>query len=113
MRTTTSEDSDVVARIEAVLSRIELDCACRERLLEALHAFASMERLRARRSCLQDARHQVAAILSLLDLLGELDGLGLQEMDRTVFIETALLFEDVAQAALRGAEDMRRLVAER
>ena len=101
--------SDVISRIEAVLSQIDLDCSCRERLFSALQSFASIERLRERRMYLQDARSQVAAILSILDLLGELDVIGLQEKDHTVFLEVAHLFEDVAEAAERGAEDMRKL----
>ena len=50
-------------------------------------------------------------VLSLLDLLGELDSVGFQESDRSVFEEIAHLFDDVAQAARRGAADMRDLAA--
>lgn len=101
--------ADVIARIEAVLFKIDLDCSCRERLSIALQSFKSIERQRERRMYLKDARNQVAVMLSLLDLLGELDEVGSQEKDQTVFTEIAHLFEDVAKAALRGAEATRRV----
>ncbi|MFP1632270.1 hypothetical protein ACLB6G_11070 [Zhengella sp. ZM62] len=106
----TSRD-DLANRLTAVLSGVDLDCACRERLIEALSSFNAMERMRHRRARLNDARNQVAGILSLLDLLGELDSVGFQESDRSVFEEIAHLFEDVAEAARRGAADMRELAA--
>ena len=102
---------DLANRLTAVLSGVDLDCACRERLIEALSSFNAMERMRQRRARLNDARNQVAGILSLLDLLGELDSVGFQESDRSVFEEIAHLFDNVAQAARRGAADMRDLAA--
>lgn len=100
---------DLARRLDAILSGVDLGCACRERLSEALNAFGAMERLRHRRARLDDARSQVAGILSLLNLLGELDSIGFQEADGSVFDEIAHLFEDVAEAAHRGAADMRPL----
>lgn len=110
-RTGGSQRDDLADRLTAVLSGVDLDCACRERLIEALSSFNAMERMRHRRARLNDARNQVAGILSLLDLLGELDSVGFQESDRSVFEEIAHLFDDVAEAARRGAADMRDLAA--
>jgi hypothetical protein len=99
----------LVGRLATLLDGVELDCSCRARLSDALGRFADLERLRERRQLLADARQQVARIAALLDFLRELDELGFNEADRTVFAEVAQLFEDVAEAAARGAADARRL----
>ena len=67
---------------------------------------------RACRHLLASRQHR-AAIAALVDLLGELEDIGWQEADRTVFTELAMLFEDIAQHALRGAEDLRLLERKR
>jgi hypothetical protein len=104
------ETSDpLVGRLANLLSGVDLDCACRAKLDDALARFANLERIRERRQLLSDARQQVARINALLDFLKEVDDLGLNEADRTVFDEVAQLFEDVASAARQGAADARRL----
>jgi hypothetical protein len=99
----------LVERLSNLLDGVDLDCACRARLDDALTRFTDLERLRERRQLLADARHQVVRIGALLDFLKELDELGFNEADRTVFAEVAQLFEDVAEAARQGAADARRL----
>lgn len=103
------ESGPLVGRLANLLDGVDLDCSCRAKLDDALTRFADLERLRERRQLLADARQQVAHIGALLDLLKELDDLGFNEADRTVFAEVAQLFEDVAEAARRGAADARRL----
>jgi hypothetical protein len=104
-----AEVDPLVGRLANLLSGVDLDCACRTKLDDALARFADLERLRERRQLLADARQQVARINTLLDFLRELDDLGLNEADRTVFDEVAQLFEDVAAAARQGAADAQRL----
>jgi hypothetical protein len=103
------ESDPLVGRLANLLSGVDLDCACRAKLDDALARFADLERIRERRQLLSDARQQVARINALLDFLKELDDLGLNEADRTVFDEVAQLFEDVAAAARQGAADARQL----
>lgn len=101
--------AQVIARLTAILGNVELDCTCRSRLDDAVARFADLERLREQRLLLADARQQVARIGALLDFLKELDEIGLQEADVTVFDEISQLFEDVSAAARQGAADARRL----
>lgn len=104
-------DADAIAmlsRVRAVLGTVELDCACRDRLDDALRRFEALELRRGRRDLIADARAQCDRVAGLLDLLKELDEIEIEATDRGVFEELALLFDTIAAAGLRGAEDMRR-----
>lgn len=98
---------ELLARVRAVLGTVDLDCACREKLDEALGRFEALEQRRGMRDLIADARAQCDRVAALLDLLKELDEIQGEDTDRGVFDELALLFETIAAAALRGAEDMR------
>jgi len=99
---------ELLARVRAVLGTVDLDCACREKLDDALRRFAALEQRRGMRDLIADARAQCERVAALLDLLKELDEIEAEDADLGVFDELALLFETIAAAGMRGAEDMRR-----
>lgn len=98
----------LLSRMRAVLGKVELDCDCRDRLNDALRRFEVLEQRRGLRDLIADARAQCNRVVGLLDLLKELDEIDVEASDRGVSEELALLFETIATAGLRGAEDMRR-----
>lgn len=98
---------DTVARVRAILSSVELDCACRTKLDHALRRFADLEQQRHRRQLIADARAQAIRIKSLLELLRDLDEITISEPDGSVFAEITCLFDDIAEAANAGAKSMR------
>jgi hypothetical protein len=97
----------LVGRLRSIISTVALDCDCRQRVNEALGHFVEMEGQREARRHLLSSRHHRSAIAALVELLAELETIGWQETDRSVFAEFADLFDDIAQHALRGAEDLR------
>lgn len=96
-----------VDRIRSIIGTVALDCECRQRVNDALQRFIEMEQQRETRRHLLSSRQHRAAIAALVDLLAELEEIGWQEADRTVFGELAHLFDDIAEHARRGAEDLR------
>lgn len=98
---------EILARVRAVLGTVDLDCACRDTLDDTLRRFEALEQRRGMRELIADARAQCEQVAALLDLLKELDEIQVGDTDRGVFDELALLFETIAAAAIRGAEDMR------
>jgi hypothetical protein len=100
--------SPLLTRVRAVLDTLDLDCRCRGKLDAALERFEALENRRQLRGLILDARHQAERIAALLELVGELDTIGTEETDVSVFKEIACLFEDIKAAATRGAEDMMR-----
>ncbi|QFU14831.1 hypothetical protein [Microvirga thermotolerans] len=101
-----SDPSPLLARVRAVLETLDLDCRCRDKLGAALERFEILEARRQLRGLILDARHQAERIAALLELVGELDTLTAEETDLSVFAEIARLFEDIRDAAARGAADM-------
>ncbi|WP_445504599.1 hypothetical protein [Microvirga sp. G4-2] len=100
--------SPLLNRVRAVLDTLDLDCKCRGKVDAALERFEALETRRRLRGLILDARHQAERIAALLELVGELDTIGTEETDVSVFKEIACLFEDIKAAAARGAEDMMR-----
>jgi len=100
---------DLVSRLTTVMKKAQLDCDCRSQLDEALDRFAAMERKRMMRGHLADACKQSRKIEAILPFLRELDELTPAERDRSVYLEMALLFDDIANAAVAGAAAMRSL----
>ncbi|KLK90891.1 hypothetical protein AA309_23515 [Microvirga vignae] len=100
--------SPLLNRVRAVLDTLDLDCRCRGKVDAALERFETLETRRQLRGLILDARHQAERIAALLELVGELDTIGTEETDVSVFKEIACLFEDIKAAAARGAEDMMR-----
>lgn len=102
-------DATVVRRIRTVIDSVELDCQCRARLNEALARFAALEEQRTMRRHLVMARQHRERIQAIVDFLQEVDELVVNEPDRTVYAELALLFEEVAFIATEGAGAMHSL----
>lgn len=103
------ESDAFISRIRGIIGTVALDCDCRQRVNDALQRFVEMEQQRETRRHLLSSRQHRAAIAALVDLLAELEEISWREADRTVFAELAHLFEDIAQHALRGAEDLRSM----
>ncbi|NIX75900.1 hypothetical protein [Microvirga terricola] len=101
-----TKPSQLLARIRTVVGTLDLDCRCRGKVDAALERFEALETRRQLRGLILDARHQADRIAALLELVGELDTVAMDEIDLSVFEEIALLFEDIKTAAARGAEDM-------
>jgi hypothetical protein len=103
-----SRPSNLLTRVRAVVSTLDLDCRCRGKLDAALERFETLETRRQVRAQILDARHQAERIAALLELVGELDTVATDETDLGVFDEIALLFADIRSAAARGSADMAR-----
>ena len=102
-------DAAVIRRIRSVIDNVELDCECRARLDEALGRFAALEQQRTMRQHLVLARQHRERIKAILDFLQEVDHLMVNEPDRSVYAELALLFEEVSVIATEGASAMYSL----
>lgn len=103
------ETLDLMGRLQVVLTRMDLDCNCREILSEALERFSDLESRRLARRSLLRARDHKDRIDALLMLLSDLDQLTENEKDRTVFVEMALLFEEIGRSAEAGAAALRSI----
>ena len=103
------ETPDVIARLQTVLAHAGLDCDCQTTIRSAIDRFSSLERQRQARRRLAMALYQKQRITAILELLRELQQITPLEPDRTVFIEMALLFEDIAAAAEEAALNLRAL----
>jgi hypothetical protein len=104
-----SREPSLMPRVRTLVSTLDLDCECRKKLDTALQRFEALENRREIRRLLLDARQQADRISALLDFAGELDTITTEEQDITVFDEIVLLFEEMKNAAARGAEDMARI----
>ena len=102
-----TEFGDAVDRFRRVLTGISLDCECRATLDGALDRFSAFERRRQLRDGVQQARRQRDMIASQLHFLAELDEVTEREVDRTVFEEIALLFDEIGVLAADAARAIR------
>ncbi|TGQ31458.1 hypothetical protein [Mesorhizobium sp. M00.F.Ca.ET.216.01.1.1] len=102
-------DMAIVGRLANVIKDARLDCECRSRLDETLARFAALEIRRAAREHLADARSQRERIEAILFFLQDIDEMGATERDRSVYLDVALLFDDIANTAKEGAYSMRQL----
>lgn len=103
------EMANAVARLSGLIKETQLDCECRSKLDETLSRFATLEIGPAAREHLTNARHQRAHIETILLFLQDLDEIGEAERDRGVYLDFALLFDDIATIARDGALSMRQL----
>jgi hypothetical protein len=108
---TDTDNARMLGRVRNIISTVELDCRCRDKLDQALQRFADLELRRDLIGLIADGRRQSQRIAALLDLLRELDEIQAEESDRSIFEELALLFDAIAAAAAEGAGDMRRLAS--
>ena len=102
-----TESADTIDRFRRVLTGVSLDCECRITLDGVLDRFSAFERRRQLRDGLQQARCQRDMIASRLRFLAELDEITEREVDRTVFEEMALLFDEVSASAAQAARAVR------
>lgn len=101
------ETLDLIARLQVVLTRADLACGCRELLTGALERFTDLETRRLSRRSLVRARDHKDRIAAILALLSELNQLTESEPDRTVFVEMALLFDEIGHSAAAAAAALR------
>ncbi|WP_051357156.1 hypothetical protein [Azorhizobium doebereinerae] len=104
-----SDTGHLIARLQTILTLVELDCDCRRSLSEAIDRFAAMERRRVSRHHITEARDHKSRIIALLAFLSELDQITEGENDRSVFEEMALLFVEIANCATAGAAALRQV----
>jgi hypothetical protein len=101
------ETLDLIARLQVVLTRADLDCGCRELLSSALERFSDLEARRLSKRWLERARDHKDRISAILALLSELNQLTASEKDHTVFMEMALLFDEIGHSAAVAAAALR------
>jgi hypothetical protein len=99
----------IVARLTAEIKEAPLDCECKPKLDETLTRFTVHERQRTVLKHFLDARYRREQIETMLYYLNDLDELGPTEQDRSVYVDIALLFDDIARIAHEGAYSMRQL----
>ena len=102
-------DMAIVARLTAEIKEAPLDCECKPKLDETLAHFTVLEHQRTVHKHLLDARHCREQIETMIYYLNDLDELGPMEQDRSVYVDIALLFDDIAKIAHEGAYSMRQL----
>ena len=102
-------DMAFFGRLAILINDAQLDCECRSRLDETLARFAALEIRRIAREHLANARNQRERIEAILFFLQDLDEMGATERDRSVYLDIALLFDDIADTAKKGAFSMRQL----
>jgi hypothetical protein len=103
--------ADAAIRLRRTLSTIELDCQCRTKLDDALDRFSALEGRRQLRSGLREARHRRVMIADQVSFLDDIDEITEDETDLTVFEEMALLFDEVANQAVKAAQALRQIEA--
>lgn len=104
-----NRDAALIGRIRKLIDGVDLDCACRSRLDEALSRFTALEHRRMLRQHLVRARQHRERVKAIVDFLQEVDDLLTTEPDHSVYTELALLFEEVAAIATEGAASMHLL----
>lgn len=103
------DSTSLIGRISNVIADIDLSCGCRARLRDAIARFEDLERSRQAHRALAAARDQRHRIAALLALLADLDEIGWDELDTSIYLELADLFSDIAEAAEAGATATRSL----
>ena len=79
-----AQPESLAARIRTLIGTVALDCACRQRLNDALQRFVELEQQRETRRHLLTSRQHRAAIAALVELLAELEEISWHEADHTV-----------------------------
>jgi len=102
-----SEALELMERMRAVITQSNMDGHCREMLCAAFDRFLNQEARRMSKRFLLRAREQKQRIAASLALLSELDHLGDDEADRTVFSEMAQLFDEISLTAVAGSAALR------
>ena len=108
-RAPNDDGTAVLSRLSTIVDGLDLDCDCRDRLSSSLRRFIELEQTRHRASRLRAAREDVARIVSLLSLLRDLDDIGHNEPDSSVYSELAHLLQDISEAAQDAAARLHSL----
>ena len=95
--------------MRSVLNGANMDGHCLEMLRSAFDRFLELETRRLSRRLLTDVRGQKQRIAALLGLLSDLDQITETETDHTVFVEMALLFEEIGRTAAAAAASLREV----
>ena len=104
-----SDSLDLARRMRSVLNGANMDGHCLEMLRSAFDRFLELETRRLSRRLLTDVRGQKQRIAALLALLSDLDQITETEPDHTVFVEMALLFEEIGRTAALAAVALREV----
>jgi hypothetical protein len=104
-----AESASLIARISNVLTEIDLSCECRSRVRDAIARFETLEDTRQAHHALAQARNHRHRIGALMALLADLEEIGWNEADSSIYLELSDLFEDIATAAREGAAATRQL----
>jgi hypothetical protein len=104
-----SDSLDLARRMRSVLNGANMDGHCLEMLRSAFDRFLELETRRMSKRLLTGVRDQKQRIAALLGLLSDLDQITETETDHTVFVEMALLFEEISRTATAAAASMREV----
>lgn len=104
-----TDSLDLARRMRLVLNGANMDGHCLEMLRSAFDRFLELESRRLSRRLLTGVRDQKQRIAALLALLSDLDQITETETDHTVFVEMALLFEEIGRAASVAAASLREV----
>lgn len=104
-----ADSLDLARRMRSVLTGANMDGQCLEMLRSAFDRFLDLETRRMSRRLLTGVRDQKQRIAALLGLLSDLDQITETETDHTVFVEMALLFEEISRTATAAAASLREV----
>ncbi len=104
-----SARQDALERVRRIIDTLDLDCACRSNLEQALDRLCALDLVRENRQAFRRARQARVTITLLVELLADLEETPLGETDVSVFAEFAQLFESIAAEAACGAAALHGL----
>jgi hypothetical protein len=104
-----SDSLDLARRMRSVLNGANMDGHCLEMLRSAFDRFLELETRRMSKRLLIGVRDQKQRIAALLGLLSDLDQITETEPDHTVYVEMALLFEEIGRTATNAAASLREV----
>ena len=107
--TVNSDSLDLARRMRSVLTSSNMNGNCLEMLRSAFDRFLELETRRLSKRLLSSVRDQKQRIAALLSLLSDLDQITETETDHTVFVEMALLFEEIGRTATAAAASLREV----
>jgi hypothetical protein len=104
-----ADSLDLARRMRSVLNGANMDGHCLEMLRSAFDRFLDLETRRMSKRLLTGVRDQKQRVTALLGLLSDLEQITETETDHTVFVEMALLFEEISRTATAAAASLREV----
>ncbi|HLP70680.1 MAG TPA: hypothetical protein VK181_24500 [Rhizobium sp.] len=101
---------EAIGQVRTVVMNTALDCACREKVENALTRMEQLERKKEEKRLIAAAHDQQHKIAALLGLLYDFDTITGADPDPGLLAEASLLFDDIAAAAADGAAHLRELL---